>query len=137
MRTQPITIPQRSIPPQADLREMLRGCPDLPISDPALAALPEEELRCRPNTAVNMRSLAVQEADQIRCQWDCSIEAVRHAAAEIAGVIGSPAQPQIEVGAPFQVWMHDWRAVMLRPEDGVEQRLGGAAADRRGLMACR
>ena len=28
--------------------------------------------------------------------------------------------PAAETGAPFQVWTHDWRAVMLRPETDIE-----------------
>lgn len=95
-----------------------RAIPDLP--DAAFAMLPDDELRCRPRTDVNMLTLAVAEADALAATHDRSPEAVRRAASALAGVAGPVAAPEAEMGATFQVWSHDWRSVMLRPEPGIE-----------------
>lgn len=95
-----------------------RALPELP--DDALALLPENELRCSPRTDVNMRTLAVDEARALAAGYTRSPGAVRDAAAKTAGVKGAVRVPEAEVGDPFQVWVHDWRSVMLRPEAGIE-----------------
>lgn len=95
-----------------------RAVPELP--DAAFAILPDDELRCHPRADVNMLTLAAAEADALAAARDRSRAAVRRAAAEVAGVTGQAAVPEAEVGAPFRVWTHDWRPVMLRPEPGIE-----------------
>lgn len=111
-----------------------RPLPDLP--DEAVPLLPYEEMRCCPRTDVNMRTLAMAQADALADAWDRSPAAIRRAAAEMANACGKSAVPVAEVSAPFQVWEHDWRAVLLRPEEGIElpgtlltaRRQGAAAA---------
>lgn len=109
-----------------------RHVPDLP--DPAVGMRPVEELRCSPRTDVNMRTLATAAADRLPRTRDRSPRTVRRCAAAIAGVshpadmmtdaTAGPAAtapvPEAETGPPFQVWTHDWRAVMLRPETDIE-----------------
>jgi dienelactone hydrolase len=95
-----------------------RAVPELP--DAAFAMLPDDELRCHPRADVNMLTLAAAEAVALAAARDRSRAAVRRAAAAVAGVTGPAAAPEAEVGAPFQVWTHDWRSVMLRPEPGIE-----------------
>ncbi|MCU0519757.1 MAG: hypothetical protein MUF84_03555 [Anaerolineae bacterium] len=87
---------------------------------PAFHLLPDEELRCSPRTDVNMRTLAIDQADRLSHSWDRSHQAVRRAAARIVGVHSVPSGQPPSVGDPFPVWSHDWRAVMLRPEMGIE-----------------
>jgi dienelactone hydrolase len=95
-----------------------RAVPELP--DAAFAMLPDDELRCHPRADVNMLTLATAEAVALAAARDRSRAAVRRAAAAVAGVTGPAAAPEAEVGAPFQVWTHDWRSVMLRLEPGIE-----------------
>lgn len=90
------------------------------LSDDSFSLLPYESVRCYPRTDVNMRTLAIAEADRLAAGWDRQPSSVRTAAAVIAGVSQPISAPPAEVGEPFQVWFHDWRAVMLRPEDGIE-----------------
>lgn len=72
-----------------------------------------------PRTDVNIRTLAVSQAKKLAAQWDNHPEAVRRAAAEMAGVQNPIAVPEAEAGAAFRVWTHAWRPVMLRPESGI------------------
>ncbi len=105
------------------MNRWLRGAPDRAVPelpDSTFAQRPYEELRCYPRTDINMRTLAVAEADALAAKRDRSAEAVRAAASEIAGVHGSVRVPEAEAGAPFQVWCHDWRSVMLCPEADIE-----------------
>lgn len=95
-----------------------RKVPALP--DETFAMRPYEELHCHPRTDVNMRTLAVAEADALAATRNGSPEAVRRAVAGLVGVSGPVAVPEAEVGEPFQVWTHDWHAVMLRPEADIE-----------------
>lgn len=95
-----------------------RAVPELP--DAAFAMLPDDELRCHPRADVNMLTLVAAEADALAAARDRSRAAVRRAAAAVAGVTGPAAAPEAEVGAPFRVWTHDWRPVMLRPAPGIE-----------------
>jgi dienelactone hydrolase len=105
------------------LHRWLRGEPDraLPeLPDDAFALLPDEDLRCYPRTDVNMRTLAVAQAERLAAAWDPSPQAICTAAAAIAGVTSPVSVPNAEIGAPFQVWTHDWNAVMLRPEPDID-----------------
>jgi dienelactone hydrolase len=105
------------------MNRWLRQEPDRAICelpDAAFALLPHDELRCSPRTDVNMRTLAVAEATTLAAGWELSPAAVRRAATAVAGVTDLVPVPDAEVGAAFQVWSHDWRAVMLRPEPGIE-----------------
>lgn len=95
-----------------------RAVPDLP--NDSFVTRPYDELRCHPRTDINMRSLATAEAEALAAVRDRSPSAIRRAAAAFAGAPATPAVPPDEVGAPFQVWTHDWRSVMLRPEPGIE-----------------
>lgn len=89
-------------------------------SEKTFSMRPYEELRCYPRTDVNMRSRALAEADELASKRACSSEAIRSAVAKMAG-LDAPAQvPDSETGAPFQVWFHDWRSVMLRAEEDIE-----------------
>jgi dienelactone hydrolase len=99
-------------------RDPERALPDL--ADNSFALLPYEQLRCYPRTDVNMRTLAVAAADKLAAERDRRPAAVRRAAAAIAGVTGPLAAPESVVGKPFQTWGYDWRAVLLRPEPGIE-----------------
>jgi dienelactone hydrolase len=92
--------------------------PDIP--DNEFIELPYEELRCYPRTDINIRTLAVAQAEKLAGQWDNHPDVVRRAAIEIAGVRGPLAVPEAEVGPAFRVWTHAWRSVMLRPESGIE-----------------
>jgi dienelactone hydrolase len=97
--------------------------PDRPVPEPSdgdFEMRPYEELRCRPRTDVNMRTLATDEADALAECGDHTPGAVQGAARKIARVDGEVELPDAEVGEPFQVWCHDWRSVMLRPEPGIE-----------------
>ncbi|MFP4026823.1 MAG: D-serine ammonia-lyase [Candidatus Brocadiia bacterium] len=67
-----------------------------------------------------MRTRAVAEADQLAEQRELKPQQIREAAAEIAGITGSVPVPDAEIGEPFQVWVHDWRSLMLRPEPDIE-----------------
>ncbi len=95
-----------------------RAVPELP--DATFALRPYEELQCRPRTDVNLRTLAVAEADALAASRDRAAKAVRAAAAKLAGIAGPVEIPEAEIGPPFQVWTHDWRSVMLRPEADIE-----------------
>jgi hypothetical protein len=99
-------------------KQPTRPVPDLP--DDTFELRPYDELRCRPRTDVNMRTLATAEADALASARDRTPERVRRAAAEIAGVGTATPVPESVLGEPFQVWAHDWRSVMLRPEPGIE-----------------
>ena|GEM_PF-582956 len=99
-------------------REPDRPVPELP--DATFALLPYEQLQCHPRADVNMRTLAVAEADRLSANRDRFPRTVRTAAARLAGVTGPAEVPEAEVGAPFQVWTHNWHALMLRPEPGIE-----------------
>lgn len=95
--------------------------PALPdIADAGFKLLPCETLQCRPRHDVNMRTRAIAEADELASNRDKSPAAVRRAAADIAQVKDALGAPEADVGEPFQVWQHDWRSVMLRPESGIE-----------------
>jgi dienelactone hydrolase len=105
------------------MNRWLRGEPDRAICelpDDAFGMLSYDELRCAPRTDVNMRTLAMAEATMLAAGWDRSPAAVRRAAAVVAGVTAPAPIPDAEVGPAFQVWSHDWHAVMLRPEPGIE-----------------
>ncbi|MHB1319512.1 MAG: alpha/beta hydrolase [Anaerolineae bacterium] len=96
-----------------------RPTPSGPSGD-TLRLLPDEELRCNPRTDVTMRTLAIADADRLSLSWDRSPQTVRRAAAEIVGFDRMVSGQQASVDGPFPVWSHDWRAVMLRPEPGIE-----------------
>lgn len=97
--------------------------PDRPVCglpDEAFAMRPYDELRCWPDTNVNMRSIAVADAAELVAGRDTSPAAVRRGAVDIAGGVGEIAVPESEVAEGFPVWRHDWYSVMLRPEPGIE-----------------
>jgi dienelactone hydrolase len=95
-----------------------RAVPSLPKD--LFALRPYDELRCHPRTDINMRTRAVAEADRLAAARDRSPAAVRRAAAFLAGVAGPAPIPAALTGRPFRVWSHDWRAVLLQPEPGIE-----------------
>lgn len=99
-------------------RQPDRVVPDLP--DASFSLRPYDELRCFPCQDVNMRTRAVAEAEALAATWDRSPRAIRRAARKIAGVDGPIPIPEFSIGEPFQVWAHDWRSLMLRPEPGIE-----------------
>ena len=95
-----------------------RPTPDLP--DDAFGLAPVGHVQCRPRTHVNMRSLTLDRARELAPSRDRDEERIRRAAAEIAGVDGPGPAPKATVGEPFRVWTHQWRQVLLEPEDGIE-----------------
>jgi dienelactone hydrolase len=96
----------------------IRSAGDIP--DEAIKMLPCEELRSYPRTDVNMRTIAAMEAEKCSQAWDSSPEAIQDAAKNVAGINGSISAPEATVGEAFQVWVHDWRSVMLHPEPDIE-----------------
>lgn len=105
------------------MNRWLRGEPDLPLPDDAdesFSLNPYEEIRCYPGTDVNMRSLAVDRAEELQRSRKATSGAVRRAAMAIAGVKGPTPAPEAQVAEPFQVWTHYWQEIMLRPEEGIE-----------------
>ena len=97
--------------------------PDRPLPEPSgddFEMRPYEELQCHPRTDVNMRTLAADHADELANTRDVSRQSVREATRDIAGIDGAISSPDAEIGDPFQVWCHDWRSVMLRPEPDIE-----------------
>lgn len=105
------------------MNQWLLDEPDRFTPDPAdndFEMRPYDELRCHPRTDVNMRTLATGEADQLAEERSHSPESVRAGARVIAQLDEDETLPEAEVGGPFQVWCHDWRSVMLRPEPDIE-----------------
>ena len=96
------------------------GTGEWETESPPLSLLPYEELRCRPRTDVNMRTLSAARARRLAEGWDQRPEAIRRAAAQVAGARGPATPAEVEEGEPFQVWVHHWRSLMLRPEPGIE-----------------
>lgn len=101
-----------------------RALPDLP--DEALAMTPYEELRCYPSPDVNMRSLTLERARSLqqgrserRADAQAERRYVREALSALCGVTGPVMAPPAESGTALQVWTHDWRQVLLRPEPGI------------------
>ena len=78
-----------------------------------------EEIRCRPNQSVNMRSLSVAKAEALAKKRDRNRESIRTAALAIAGQEAPLQVPASQIGAPFQTWMHQWQHVLLEPENGI------------------
>ena len=101
----------------------LLNAPDRSVTDVNLGdypLIPFDQVRCFPRADVNMRTLAIAEADALAAGWKRDPESIRHAAETVAGVSGWVMSPAAEVGDAFQVWTHDWRSVLLQPEPGIE-----------------
>lgn len=92
--------------------------PDLSVTDFSLN--PYEELRCYPRTDVNMRSLSLDRAKELRKNRLKSPETVRQSAIKIVGSGVPQTIPEAQVGEPFRIWTHQWQQVVLRPEPGIE-----------------
>jgi dienelactone hydrolase/pimeloyl-ACP methyl ester carboxylesterase len=105
------------------MNRWLRGEPDHPLPDGAdesFSLNPYEEIRCYPRTDVNMRSLAVDRAEELERTRELTSGAVRRAAMDMAGVKACVPAPEAEVREPSRVWTHYWQEIMLRPEEGIE-----------------
>jgi hypothetical protein len=97
--------------------------PDRPLSkwpDAEFRLDPYEMMQCHPRRDVHMRSLALERADQLEKLRDRDPSRIYRAAAMVAGV-EMPCQevPSAQTRDPFQVWTHDWRQVLLQPEEGI------------------
>ena len=95
-----------------------RPLPDLP--DEAFTLDPEDQLKCRPRTDVNMRSLTLDRAKELERNRNRDPDHIRLAAAEIAGITDPVPAPGAQLAEPFRVWSHDWRQLLLEPEAGIE-----------------
>jgi len=95
-----------------------RASADLP--DETLSLDPYEELKCRPRTDVNMRSLTLARATEQERSRGRDSGPILRAAAEIAGIADAIGVPKATVGKPFRVWTHSWQQVLLEPEAGIE-----------------
>ncbi|MCC6578930.1 MAG: acetylxylan esterase [Phycisphaeraceae bacterium] len=105
------------------LNRWLRGEPDRALprgADKDVAPLADKELCCHSHSESHMRSLAISEADTLAGNRDRRPDIIRQAAAKVTGVTGEVALPESEIGPAFQVIAHDWHALMLRPEEGIE-----------------
>jgi cephalosporin-C deacetylase-like acetyl esterase len=101
------------------MNRWMRDDPDRGICDlDDESFLPDdyEELRCRPDQSVNMRSLCIAKANALEPGRDCRRESIREAAREIAALSGPVLTPSSRVGEPFQAWMHEWQHVLMEPE---------------------
>ena len=94
------------------------------LPDDAFVLDPYDEVRCRPRTDVNMRTLAVVSADELAVRRDAGAEAVRRGAANVAGLApgerGCGRNPGVRAGKPFRIWTHMWQQLMIEPEEGIE-----------------
>ncbi|HLV37227.1 MAG TPA: acetylxylan esterase [Spirillospora sp.] len=93
-----------------------RDLPDWP--DETFTLDPYEELRCYPNTAVNMRTLALDRARELAAERNQA--AVLAGVRAVIGIDSLPDPPDAQTGLPFQVWTHYWEQVLLRPQTGIE-----------------
>lgn len=93
-----------------------RDLPDLP--DESFTLDSYDELRCYPNTGVNMRTLTLDRARQLASERN-STEVLDRVHAVI-GIDALPEPPVAKTGSPFQVWTHDWEQVLLESEASIE-----------------
>ena len=99
------------------LAEPSRAMPDLP--DDAFTLDPYDELKCRPRTDVNMRTLSVDEATRLKASWHTDSDSVRAAAQSLTGTKRDTALPQSVEGRPFRFGNAQWQPVQLTPEPGI------------------
>jgi len=105
------------------MNRWLRNEPDRPIQDLAddvFALDPYEELQCYPSTDVNMRSLTLDQAQELEHTRDPNTKKILNAASAIAGAGGISAVSKGKVGNPFRVWTHFWQQIILQPEEDIE-----------------
>lgn len=94
--------------------------PPCDLPDEAFFMDAYEDVRCYPRTDVNMRTLSVARARELREKRRPTAEDIRQAATQLAQVEDLEREPQAEAGEQFRLWTHYWQPVMLRPEAGIE-----------------
>lgn len=91
------------------------------LADELFSLNPYEELRCHPSQSVNMRTLALDRAVQLRRMRKKQPADPGEVAAKLCGWADTyPDQVQTEIGPPFRAWVHDWRQVRLVTERDIE-----------------
>ena len=94
---------------------------DLP--DGAFTMNPDGQLRCYPRTDVNMRSLTLDTAVKLKKSRLSNLanqEKITKAAAKIAGNGIAGKVPETQEGGFFRIWTHQWKQILLKPEEGIE-----------------
>jgi dienelactone hydrolase len=82
---------------------------------------PYAELQCKPRQDVNMRTLSLVRAVELRGGRSTKMTDPAVSAAQMCGWRSDyPEQVQSEVGPPFRAWVHDWRQVRLVTEGDIE-----------------
>lgn len=81
---------------------------------------PEQELRCCPDTGVNMQTLSADRSKALREMRTKVTEKIRQAAMALVAYDPPSEMPIARVGEPFRVWTHRWQQILLRPEEGIE-----------------
>ena len=108
----------------------LLGKPERPVSDLTGADFSldsYDQVRCFPRPDVNMRSLALDRANELEaarkpndCAGSKEADRVRAAAWAISNCGQVPDSPSATVGEPFQIWTHYWQQLLLHTEAGIE-----------------
>jgi dienelactone hydrolase len=93
-----------------------RALSDLP--DERFLLDPYEELRCYPDTAVNIRTLSLDRARRLAVER--TERSVLSGVRDVIGIEALPNVPEAQTGQPFRVWTHEWQQVLLKPETGIE-----------------
>lgn len=100
------------------LGEPNRSLPDL--LDETFVLDPYPEIQCHPRQDVNIRSLTLDRANELKTFRDRDAERIRSAVRTLSGVEEAIQTPQAITGEPFRVWTHTWQQILLQPEAGIE-----------------
>ncbi|MBN1437059.1 MAG: acetylxylan esterase [Sedimentisphaerales bacterium] len=90
------------------------------LPDEAFVLDDPEQLRCHPQTNVNMRSLALDRALELQSSRDTSLDAIRAAAQSWVGCDKITKLPPAQNSAPFLLWTHTWENVLLQVAPDIE-----------------
>ncbi len=90
------------------------------ITSPDFVLNPYEEMRCYPDTAVNIRSITYDRFNELKPAYSKDAQDIQKAATDLVAYDFPQEEVSARITEPFQIWVHDWQQVLLESEADIE-----------------